>query len=439
MVKFLHPVLACGLSRIRHMRAPLVGCVMVWPVCLSPVHADQAQAPVIAPDVSMPAQASQPLRVTGIAANAVLYLRALPSTDAPIVGILQPDAVNIDATGADAHAGGIAWVELYHAAAPDGRGWADGAHLLAMQAAPAMSGAGDIAQEFTQAPGLVPIDPMELEHEIAQILHYAQDTVMAPGAGLSPLTKSIVAVQAHDGRLPSVRYHLSYAQAEATVTAGGATGQISLIELRRFNLGPARHAQVVAEHGAENTAPLDAFGEGPHLVWRFAMQGLRGVDAVILSAARGETDTPETECLGFHCLMADSIIAHIADWQMGPATQAPQFRPSYDEIWQGAPSSAAVLDMLALHNGLAETEAGRDDARWRSFEWREGAEAGNSFVDVIVEAGLWQAPGAEVMLRDTDLMDDELQTIWYRLGAFSGPQGAEIQPFQATEKWPDRR
>lgn len=302
-----------------------------------------------------------------------------------------------------------------------------------------IAGAGAVAQAFTQAPGLNPIDPMELENQIAQIMHYAQDTIMSPGAGLSPLTKSIVAVQAHDGRLPSVRYHLRHAYAEATVTPGGATGLISLVELRRFNLGPVRHAEVIAEHGAENAAPLEMFGEGPDLVWRFALQGLRGVDAVILSAARGEIDTPEADCLGFDCLMAQSLIPHLADWEMQPAVQAPEFRPSYDEMWQGGPSSPAVLDMLALHNGLAEAEAGRDDARWRTFELREGAGDGTPFIDVIIEAGLAQDAGAEVILRDTDLMDAEVQTIWYRLGAVSVEQGTEIWPGQATEKWPDRR
>lgn len=94
MVKFLHPVLPRGLCRIGHMRAPVMACMMVWPVWLSPVHADQTEAPVIAPDASLPAQSTQPLRVTGI-----------------------------DAT--------------------------------------AMPGAGDVAQEFTHAPGLVPIDPMD--------------------------------------------------------------------------------------------------------------------------------------------------------------------------------------------------------------------------------------------------------------------------------------
>jgi|GEM_PF-991698 len=406
---------------------------------LAPTEAGAALPATDNADVSPPIHAMPPMRVAGISANEVLYLRAAPSGDAPIVGMLPPDADDLVVTGMTQQSGGTDWVEVQHPQSPDGYGWADGAYLVAMQDQPATPGAGEVAQAFTQAPGLDPIDPMELENQIAQILHYAQDTVMGPGAALSPLTKSIVAVQSHDGRLPSVRYHLTHAYAEATVTAGGATGLISLIELRRFNLGPARHAQVVAEHGAENAAPLEVFGEGPHLVWRFALQGLRGVNAVILSAARGEIDMPEEDCLGFHCLMAQSIIPHMADWQMQPSVPAPEFRPSYDELWQGGPSSPAVLDMLALHNGLAEAEARRDDARWRAFEWREGAGDGTPFVDVIIETGLAQDAGAEVVLRDTDLMDDELQTIWYRLGAVAGEQGAEIWPGQASEKWPDRR
>ena len=380
-----------------------------------------------------PAQYHQ---VTGVASNAVLYLRSSPTPDAPIVGMLPPDATEISITGAQqASQNGRMWVQVYHANAPDGgMAWVEAAYLEQMDPLPSIA---QVAQDFTHAPGMNDFDTHKLEQSIANILHYAADSALAPGHGLSPLTKSIVAVQAIDGRLPHARYHLTYRQGEATLSADGSFDTVDLVELRRFNLGPARHAATVAAHGAENTAELAHFGEGPDVVWRLAMRPLRGNDAVILSAARAEIDTPERDCMGFHCQMAQSIVPHMADWGDESSIAMPEFRPSYDELWQGAPSAPAVLDALALTSFMAEAAGG--DARWNSIEPRMMDDPLTPFIEVIIEVGMGQDTGAEVGFYETRLRDDELMSIWYRLGAFGGPGQHHVIRASAAERWPHRQ
>ena len=376
------------------------------------------------------------LQVTGIAANEVLYLRSSPSPDAQIVGMLLPDATEIISTGAtQSSSDGTDWVQIYHANAPDGgMAWVDAAYLAQMDPLPSVA---EVAQDFTLAPRMHDFDTFKLEQSIANILHYAQDSALAPGHGLSPLTKSIIALQAIDGRLPHARYHLTYGQAEATLSPDGSHDLVDLIELRRFNLGPARHAETVAAHGAEHTADIAYFGEGPDVVWRFAMRPLRGNDAVILSAARAEIDTPGGDCMGFHCQMAQSIVPHMADWEEESSIAMPEFRPSYDELWQDAPSAPAVLDALALTTHMAEADTG--DARWRPIEPRMMDEPGEPFAEVIIEVGMGQDTGAEVGFYETRLRDDEVMSVWYRLGAFGGPGAHHVIRSRAAERWPDRQ
>lgn len=395
------------------------------------------------PASTAPASGAQTYRVTGIDSNAVLYLRDRPSRQGTIVGMLAPHADTVESTGERRRTRGIYWVEIIEPNAPFGTGWALAEHLEpvgsdaaapdpATDDGPTLTG---VVESFAQAPGYHEIDTQGLENAIWQLLPHAPDTAMAPGAALSPLVKALLAVQAHDGALPHARYHLRYAQTEVTTQPGRPTALLSLIELRRFNLGPARHRQLQDIHGPENVAPAAEFGEGPHVGWRIITRGLRGTQALIVVAARREIDTPEADCMGFHCLMGQGINEHLTDWEMQPSEPAPDFSPSYEAGFRGGPSSAAALDMLALHNRLAEPD-GSGDARWNPFEWRESVAPGEPFIDVIIEIGLGQDAGVDVMLRDSELMDTSLETMWYRLVAIGEGQGALIIPGHAAEHRP---
>ncbi len=390
-----------------------------------------------APVPSTPAAVGQ-LRVIGIAPNEVLYLRAAPSVEAPIVGLLQPDAVGVTPSGNTQMAAGIEWIEVLDPTIPpDGVAWADGANLMFEADTPNVL---EVARSFTDAPGMTDFDTFKLEQSIANILHYAQDSAFAPGHGLSPLTKAVVAAQAIDGRLPHVRYHMTLSQIETGgVSDIGGNEWIEVVELRRFNLGPAHHAQQVAAHGADKTADPEAFGEGPDVIWRFAMRPLRGISADILSASRAVIDAPQRDCMGFHCQIAQSIIPHIADWSdMQPVDSPQNFRPSYDELWRGAPSAPAMLDMLALMTPFMADATGHD-AQWQRFEPRWNRDPEDPVAQVIIEIGLGQDTGGEVMLFETDALDDEIRSVWIRLAAIGGPDDTLFFRAGATERWPDRQ
>ena len=443
-----HGVSSRRWARPWHGSFRFVGRAEAAPATAAPAAAHASDPMADAAASTEPAAATPLFRVTGIDANAALYLRDRPSEQGAIVGILPPDAEGIEATGNRIRNRGIYWAELVAPAAPDGVGWALEDNLERMAAAPAVTATqaaaegpedtpdgptlAQIASDFTGVSGYRGLDLPQLDEAIWDMLPNAPSSAMAPGAALSPLIKALLAVQAHDGTLPHARYHLRYGQIDAATQPGRPTERLSLIELRRFNLGPARHRELQQIHGADNVAPAAHFGEGPHVGWRLVTRGLRGTRASLVAASRSEIDDPSGDCFGFHCLMGQGIIDHLADWDMQGSSPAPAFSPSYRPEHRGGPSSAAALDMLALHHGMASPD-NAGEASWRDFEWRESVDPGEPFIDVIIEIGLGQDAGVDVMLRDSHVMDTSVETIWHRIVALGGGQ---IIPGQAVEHRP---
>ncbi len=263
------------------------------------------------------------------------------------------------------------------------------------------------------------------------------DSVFLPGSRLTPLTRALLKLEAVDGVISPVRFRIRYGQVQIPNPPKADPLTVSLVQVDRFNLGPARRSELEREHGTENVR-ADSFADDAHVSWRFAMRPVMGTTAMTAAAARAEIPQAFAEtmdCLGTPCTATTATEPAMAlDWESAePPT--PEFEADYDIERDGVPSPAALLDLL-----LAESHAAsRNDAIvWRGFEPREGIGEGTPFVDVVIETGLGQDGHIAGLLRDDYLMDHETRTQWVRLRAVAtAPDHAPILDLaRAFVPWP---
>lgn len=125
-------------------------------------------------------------------------------------------------------------------------------------------------------------------------------------ADLDALTRAILILDAQEVELPHVRYQINY-----SINTDTEIPELKhdYIEVSRYNLGPARHNDLLQDLDAENVASLDEFGVGPHVSWRFVMAPVMGMQAAVLYAARKEmTDATaqKTMCFALSCLALEA-------------------------------------------------------------------------------------------------------------------------------------
>ncbi|MFA5522422.1 MAG: hypothetical protein WCY98_11980 [Castellaniella sp.] len=133
--------------------------------------------------------------------------------------------------------------------------------------------------------------------------------ISMPDADMSPLEMAVALVDHHEGALPHARYRIGY-RAQFAIVEDYTAPPLAYVEVMRFNLGPARHASVVADYGAENAAPVEEFGVGPHVVWRFLMGSVQGRLSDVFDAARGIIDDAQVQamdCLGVPCMSLEDV------------------------------------------------------------------------------------------------------------------------------------
>ena len=381
-------------------------------------------------------------RVVGVEADDVLNVRQTAGADGTIVGMLPPNATGVELTGSEEQVEDGTWVEIADPVLPGGTGWVN-ASFLAPEAAgqspmeDTLPSVVSLAEDFVQAEGYLPANAEALQSALQEILMGDPQSAFAPGGDLTPLAKAVLLVEAVEGVLPHARFRLSYGLAMTDGSPGAAPVPMSLIQVERYNLGPDIHAQLEREHGAANVAPLEAFGEGPHVSYRFAMRPIMGRTADLVVASRAEPAEPDAPCLGFHCQIAHGIGEHVVGWGDMESLDPPAFQPSYEMTRDGALSPAAALDKVALQMGRAQIRDGR--LGWNGFEPRETVAPTEPFAEAVVEVNLGQDNGIDVIFHDDHLMDHEVSAMWQRIVSVSGG-GADplIYGARAVEHWTDR-
>lgn len=212
-------------------------------------------------------------------------------------------------------------------------------------------------------------------------------------ADVSAVEKSLLLLEAQEPPLARVRYMLRYSE----ITSGGTV--LSLVDLRRYNLGPAIRDQTIEEYGAENTADPDAFGVGPHVGWRVAFQ--QGSKAAAMIVAAGRREIPDAEAAGDDCRARRCLDLDLLD-DYGQWVQLtdPVGEPStaYPDVSRSVFGDEQVEDQtpayVALQLALAASIASEDgDGIVWEVKQRQGPATEEPLFVVVIDRNL----GQEVM------------------------------------------
>ncbi|GEM_PF-4162829 len=120
--------------------------------------------------------------------------------------------------------------------------------------------------------------------------------------GMSDAGKAIMALEAFERPLPHTRYRVSVSNVHGDADYPNVS---RLIEVVRFNVGPALAANIQDVYGDLFTPSPTDVGVGRHVAYRFAMftsQGLPNQIAAVSYRFLSETEARAQDCLGTPCL-----------------------------------------------------------------------------------------------------------------------------------------
>ncbi len=295
---------------------------------------------------------------------------------------------------------------------------------------------------FVELDGFKPI--AEDAHMAANSPYLKRFTVkegdaLNPDAAVGPIEKALLIVDTMETTHPDrVRYAVSYGQIMAGDGMGSASF-ISLVEVRRYNMGPMIHKETEEEYGKDNAAPAQDFGVGPDVAWRFAFTTVMGNLAMPLAISRkviaegdaqlkvDESDLcPAGPCRAAHLVLYDLEKAHKG--KIGPAKLVVRMqpgKPAYTPVTGSGDdltaSSAWVARVMSVVLGL--TEGDEMAGVWRTPEQPEGKgmDQGAPFITMQIDQNLGNDLGSSALIGITNLLDDETSERW-ATGFFYGSQ-----------------
>ncbi|MBS7696200.1 MULTISPECIES: hypothetical protein [unclassified Chelatococcus] len=224
------------------------------------------------------------------------------------------------------------------------------------------------------------------------------DSLFGPDEGMtrqdtdvSAVEKSLLLLEAQEPPLGRVRYMLRYGEVELGETT------LSVVDVRRYNLGPAIREETIEAYGAGNTAEPETFGVGPHVGWRIAFQPGSKAAAMVVAAGRREIPDAEAagdDCRARRCLDLDLLDNH-AEWvQLAepvrePSTGYPAVSPTPfgdEQVEDQTPAYVAL--QLAMAAGIAN-EDGDGGLPW-DVEQRQGPATDEPLFVVVIDRNLGQ-------------------------------------------------
>lgn len=276
--------------------------------------------------------------------------------------------------------------------------------------------------DFIDAPGYVGTDLEGLEAAIEGALT-PTDSVFPAASNVPPLAKAVLALETAEGSLPHARYSLAVYPVLVAAPPAADPRPTLQIQLDRYNLGPSVRAELAASLGAQQVAPVEEFGVGPHVSWRFVMTPMMGTEAALVAAARREISDDDAHlatCLGAPCLLPYSVLDEVAQWQPWDELESEGLLPAgpFSTVVDGLPTPTALVELVAVVGGFdayeAEFMAGLGGTTW-----------------VLLERGTGQEDATEAALRRGDLPDDSVGAIWTRIASLAEPDGA-VRFFTST-------
>lgn len=260
------------------------------------------------------------------------------------------------------------------------------------------------AQEFLGGDGAYgPVDANTLSFELEDQLPET-DSVFWQHGRLNPFAKAALLIELADGPLEHYRLHFTVERLQ--LDTGAAPLPAVLLQVDRYNLGPALRAEYVEELGEENTGTPEEFGVGPDVSWRFLMAQVQGIYADVQGAARSSDLAPGATCFEGPCGDPGSTLPGSIVWQEEtPADPVPS-----DNVAQLFPALPFPVQLLEL----------ADSAGWLNAYGSEGGE-----LEAGLDVNLGQDAGSILTVHSSGLLDDSVTAIWQQLGGLPGFEGQE--------------
>lgn len=270
------------------------------------------------------------------------------------------------------------------------------------------------ALSFIREPAYQPMDPALLTNE-----QYYANTFASPSAGpasihlpdadLDPLSRSILLLEAQEPSLLHVRYQINF-----SVEASSEVPEVqqAYVQVSRYNLGPAIHAELLESVPAGQVAPPAYFGVGPHLSWRFVLAPAQGMQAALMHASRREISAGQAQaadCLGQRCVSLSAHHEPDLDWR--PVTPPQTDQATYrSKTALGSTGAARVLQELWTSLSADGMDTLPFDKDRPQFEF------------VISQDVSGQDAASIGMVRQAVVMDHAVSEIWtQRQEVASGP------------------
>lgn len=199
--------------------------------------------------------------------------------------------------------------------------------------------------------GLTPLDIDVLEARLPARQQADPGILRWRDADLPDVARAVEVFAAQDGFADYGRLVLHNRQVEIIPDGAGVPVTLSLIRLQAFNLGAARHAELVDIFGEETIAPPDAFGAGPDTEWRFVMRPVQGMRADIITAGRRDiTDAQTHDCGPSACGSAAPLISDTCNDLATP--DIPGATTRLGKALAGLADSGAATGWLMIEYGL---------------------------------------------------------------------------------------
>lgn len=252
------------------------------------------------------------------------------------------------------------------------------------------------------------------------------DSIFLADADVDPFSKALLVVLNEEPELLHARYRFRYAKAQMVVEERPPL-IADLVEVSRFNLGPARHAELIEILGEEQVASASSFGQAPDVSWRLITRSIMGQAADITHAARRELpEHTAEECLGLSCRSIALLNDTVRDW--------PEFESA------DLPFDHEQLVLSLLQAGLERMGQRQRDEQgrttWHAPEWPESVAAGESFIEISLERGVGQDDALDLVIHHDQLMDDHTRALWERLVALGTGDATHLVTTSDQEPWP---
>lgn len=239
-----------------------------------------------------------------------------------------------------------------------------------------------------------------------------------PDADLPAPVRALLLLESHEGTLPHARYLVSY---QPTSEAATPDDTRDLVDITRFNLGPAVRADLVDSVPAEHLGTAKMFGVGPHVRWRLAMSPRRGMSAGLDAVGRkvvSDQEADAMDCLGLPCAALPSAEGPQGPWK---AQRLEKLPPAFARSTEQGPAPASVVEHLLV-------AMGEDALRAAPF----APDAQRLVFVVSVNAG-GQESQTTALARNALVFDDAVGTHWLRFAQTVGT-GPQVQTLSQRRK-----